>query len=229
MKIIIHGCNGKMGRVLAEISVKDPDIQILCGIDISVNTQLPNLPFPVFSNLDHQTYAADVVIDFTHPSSLKHLLGWCILTGTPLVIATTGFNPEDHRIIQEASKQIPVFQTANMSLGVNVLCKLLKILSSIVEKDFDVEIVEKHHKNKVDAPSGTAFMLVNALGHDCPTHSIRAGTIPGEHTVIVAGPDEVIELTHIALSRGIFARGALSAARFLIKQKPGLYSMEDLM
>lgn len=229
MNIILHGCNGKMGRMIAETASKESDIQIQCGIDSSIDSQLPKPVFPVFSNLPNRKLITDVVIDFSHPSALKSLLGWCILYQTPIVIATTGLGPEEHRIIQEASKQIPVFQSANMSLGINALCRALKTLVPIAEKDFDIEIIEKHHKFKKDAPSGTAFMLTDAIGHNCPTHSIRAGSIPGEHTVIFAGPDEVLELTHIAFSRAIFARGALSAARFLIKQNPGFYTMKDIM
>lgn len=228
MNIIIHGCCGKMGRVLAETALKEHDIHILCGIDNTTDTASSKLNFPVLSELRAQELITDVIIDFSQPAALKPLLCWCILTKTPVVIATTGLGPEEYRIIQEASKQIPVFQSANMSLGINVLSKALKLISPILGNDFDIEIIEKHHRMKKDAPSGTALLLEDSIGRSCPSHSVRAGSIPGEHTVIFAGTDEVIELTHIAYSRTIFARGALAAARFLIKQPPGLYNMNDL-
>lgn len=228
MKIIISGCYGKMGCVLTETALSESDIKIICGIDNASDPQIKH-NFPVFNDINDLEEKTDVIIDFSHPSALKPLLGWCILHKTPIVIATTGLGPEEHRLIQEASKQIPVFQTANMSLGINAVSKVLEILSNILGNDYDIEIIEKHHKYKKDSPSGTAYMLEDAIGHTCPTHSVRAGSIPGEHTIIFAGRDEVIELTHIAYSRTIFAKGALAAARFIIDQKPGIYNMKNLM
>lgn len=228
MKLIVSGCRGKMGRKLIKTLSRESDIRIICGIDNTVDKTVQVEEFPVFAAFGDHICKADAVIDFSHPTALKPLLAWCILNNCPVVIATTGLSPNDHRIIQEAAKQIPIFRSSNMSPGITVICRLLNILTSSLGMEFDVEIIEKHHKNKEDAPSGTVFMLEEAIGKSCPTHSIRAGTIPGEHTIIFAGSDEIVELTHIALSRTVYARGALAAVRFLINQKPGLYSMKDL-
>lgn len=229
MKIIIHGCNGRMGKVLATTAAKESDIEIICGIDQNKEQSDSKSGFPIYQSLGCHELKTDVIIDFSHPSALKPLLGWGILHKTPIVIATTGLGPEEHRILQEAAEMIPIFQSANMSLGINMLCKILETLTPALEREFDIEIIEKHHKYKKDAPSGTTFLLIDAIGHSCPTHSIRSGTIPGEHTVLYSGSDEVLELTHIAYSPEIFVRGALTAARYLLKQKPGLYTMRDLL
>jgi 4-hydroxy-tetrahydrodipicolinate reductase len=228
LKIIIHGCNGRMGKVLADLIAKEKDLDILCGIDSNLDKP-SKTPFPIYKELNGIELNADLVIDFTHHTAIKPMLAWCIMHQVPAVIATTGLGPEEHRIIQEAAKQIPIFQSANMSIGVNTLCRILEIASNSLGQSFDVEIIEKHHKYKKDAPSGTAFMLVDAVGHHCPIHSIRAGTIPGEHTAIFAGSDEVLTITHTAYSREIFAQGAIAAARFIVNQPPGLYGMKDLI
>jgi 4-hydroxy-tetrahydrodipicolinate reductase len=218
-----------MGRVLATAAAKELDIEILCGIDQNKEQSNAKAGFPIYQSFGCHELKTDVIIDFSHPNALKALLGFGILHQTPIVVATTGLGPEEHRILQEAAELIPIFQSANMSLGINMLCKVLETLTPALEPEFDIEIIEKHHKHKKDAPSGTTFLLIDAIGHSCPTHSIRSGTIPGEHTVIYSGPDEVLEFTHTAYSPEIFARGALSAARFLLKQKPGLYNMKNLL
>lgn len=226
MDIIIHGCSGRMGRMLTEVILEQNEHKVICGVDRERTEQVP---YPIYQDFAFVPPKANVVIDFSHPSALKELLGWCILHDTPVVIATTGLGPEEHRIIQEASRQIPVFQSANMSLGIYALSKALPLLASILGDEFDVGIFETHHKHKKDAPSGTTHLLKDALGGKCSAvAALRLGSIPGEHTVIFAGPDEVIELTHTAYSRRIFALGALKAANFITKQPHGLYSMNDL-
>ena len=226
MDIIIHGCSGRMGRTLTEFIFDQSDCRVVCGVDTQSDA---STPYPVYQDFAFVPSKADVVIDFSHPSAIKELLGWCILHNMPVVIATTGLGPEEHRIIQEASRQIPVFQSANMSLGINALCKALPVISAVLGSEYDAGIFEMHHKYKKDAPSGTAYLLKDALEGSCSAvTALRIGTIPGEHTVVFAGPDEVIELTHTAYSRRIFAAGALKAAAFLTGQKPGLYSMKDL-
>lgn len=229
MNIIVHGCNGRMGKTLTKVALAEADVQILCGIDTTFDSNERITGFPVYEKLGDQEVKADVVIDFSHPSALKPLLGWCILHHTPLVVATTGLGPEEYRVLQEASQWIPVFQTANLSLGINVLCHLLELASTALSHSFDVEVIEQHHKGKKDAPSGTTYLLLDAIGHHCPTHSIRAGNIPGEHTILFAGPDEVLELRHTAYSPEIFARGAIAAARYVAGKPPGLFHMSDLI
>jgi 4-hydroxy-tetrahydrodipicolinate reductase len=191
------------------------------------------------------------MIDFSHPSALPDILDYAIDKKLPLVIATTGMSQEDVALIRESSLSIPVFFTFNMSLGVNLLVELAKKAASILGDGFDVEIIEKHHNQKIDAPSGTALMIADAVSEVLPynasyaydrhsvrkkrsreeigIHSLRGGTIVGEHQVVFAGTDEIITLSHQALSREIFATGALAAARFLVEQRPGLYSMKDIV
>lgn len=228
MKLILNGCNGRMGKALASVASKESDVVILYGVDPNPDAGSNKYQFPVHPSLSCHDCNVDVIIDFSHPSALKHLLGWSILNRTPVVIATTGLGPEEHRIIQEASELIPVFQSENMSLGIHAICRVLETITPILGTNYDIELIEKHHKHKKDAPSGTTYLLTNAIGHHCPTHSIRSGTIPGEHTILFSGPDEIIEITHTAYSPEIFARGALAAAHFLILQKPGLYGMRDM-
>ncbi|NLT46879.1 MAG: 4-hydroxy-tetrahydrodipicolinate reductase [Clostridiales bacterium] len=226
MNIIIHGCNGRMGRMLTQTISEHSEYNVICGVDPECSE---GIPYPVYRDFAFVPPKADVVIDFSHPAAIKDLLGWCILHDSPVVIATTGLGQEEHRIIQEASKQIPVFQSANMSLGIHALCKALSQISAILGSEFDTGIFETHHKYKKDAPSGTAYLLKDALNsNSTAVTALRLGTIPGEHTVIFAGEDEVLELTHTAYSRKIFAVGVLKAAEFLIVQKPGLYNMNDL-
>ena len=226
MNIVIHGCGGRMGRILTEMIFEENEHKVLCGIDIEC---IGDLPYPIYRDFTFVTKKVDVVIDFSNPTAIKGLLGWCILHGTPVVIATTGLGPEEHRIIQEAAKQIPIFQSANMSLGINALCKAISLISSILCGEFETGIFEIHHKNKKDSPSGTAYLLEDSL-KNCTAKitALRIGAVPGEHTVYFAGSDEVLTLTHTAYSRKIFARGALRAASFIIKSKPGLYCMNDL-
>lgn len=226
MDIIIHGCCGRMGRMLTETIQEEGKHNVICGVDQNPGD---SLPYPILKDFSSVPGKAHVVIDFSHPAAISGLLGFCIRKDMPVVIATTGLGPEEHRIIQEASRQIPIFLSANMSLGINALCKGLSHISEALGSGFDVGIFEMHHKHKKDAPSGTAYLLEDALPIPCTGIApLRMGTIPGEHRVIFAGPDEVLELKHTAYSRKIFAAGALKAADFIVMQTSGLYGMNDL-
>ncbi len=249
LNIILHGCNGKMGKTLQSIIAQDSDLCVIAGIDPNMSSE--PLPFKLYmSPLDCET-KADVVIDFSRHDAVENLLTYCVRAKVPVVIATTGLGDRELELIWKASEDIPVFHSANMSLGINVLSKMLKTAVPILEEDFNVEIVEKHHNRKIDSPSGTAILLANSVNEvakkkkdfvfgrhskndqckitDLGIHSVRGGTIPGEHTVIFAGPDEVIELTHTAYTRDVFAHGALKAAKFIANKSSGLYSMEDMI
>lgn len=249
MKVIINGCNGAMGQVLSRIIDKEEDIEILAGIDR--NPERYNNNYPVYSEIFSCREKAEVIIDFSSPSSLKSLLAYGVKEEIPLVIATTGLSEKDIEGIVEASKTIPIFQSSNTSLGVNTLINLVKKAAVVLEENFDIEIIEKHHNKKVDAPSGTAYMIANAINGELGNskdfiygregnkdarrknhigiHAVRGGTIPGEHTVIFAGEDEAIEIKHTAFSKDIFATGAVKAARYIINQEKGLYNMNNLI
>lgn len=247
IEVVISGCNGHMGRVVEEICGADPEINIAAGFDV---LGAGNKEYPVFSAPEQYEGAADVIIDFSHPSALTALLAFCKKRHAAIVLATTGYSQEQLEEIDQAAKTIPVFRSANMSLGINVLIELIKKAAPILE-GYDIEIVERHHNRKVDAPSGTALMLADAAASAVPYEAeytyqrhdvrrprgkkeigisaVRGGTIVGDHEVIFCGRDEVIELNHHAGSREIFANGAVKAAKFLISQGPGLYSMTDLV
>ena len=248
-KIIISGCCGHMGRVVADICKNDPAVEIAAGIDLLAQ---PMEGFPVFTSPAACHVEADAVIDFSHPAALAPLLDFCTERGLPVVLATTGYSEEQLRQIDEAANTIPVFRSANMSLGINVLVDLIKRAAALLGEDFDVEIEERHHRRKLDAPSGTALMLADAAasalpyepeyvydrhsvrkprdGREIGISSLRGGTIVGDHTVVFAGRDEVIELSHHAASREVFAAGAVKAAKFLAGMgTPGLYDMSDLI
>ena len=248
-KIIISGCCGHMGRVVADICAGDPEAEAVAGIDLLAQ---PMEGFPVFATPAACQVEADAVIDFSHPAALGPLLDFCFARRLPVVLATTGYSEEQLAQIGEAAKSIPVFRSANMSLGVNVLTDLVRRAAALLGEGFDVEITERHHRRKLDAPSGTALMLADAAAGALPYEteyvydrhsvrkprdpreigisSLRGGTIVGDHTVVFAGRDEVIELSHHAASREVFAAGAVRAAKFLAGVKaPGLYDMSHLM
>ena len=248
-KIIISGCCGHMGRVVADICANDPEVEAAAGIDLLAQ---PMDGFPVFSSPAACTAEADAVIDFSHPAALDGLLDFCIGRRLPIVLATTGYSEEQLARIGEASGVIPVFRSANMSLGINVLLDLVRRAAALLGDDFDVEITERHHSRKLDAPSGTALMLADAAAQALPYEaryvydrysvrkprdrreigisSLRGGTIVGDHSVVFAGRDEVIEFTHHAASREVFAVGAVKAAKFLAQvDAPGLYDMSCLI
>ena len=246
--IVICGANGHMGRVIADIISGRDDCTVTAGID-KVTTQYAD--FPIVDNVAKLPEKPDVIIDFSHPSTLEDLLGYCLSNGTALVIATTGYNDEQTAKIKKAAEQIPLFFTFNMSLGINLLADLARRATKILGDQFDIEIIEKHHNQKLDAPSGTAIMLANAINEELDNrcsytydrhsvrakrgrneigmHSVRGGTIVGEHEIIFAGRDEVVSLKHEAHSKSVFAVGSVNAAVFLKGKPAGLYAMDDLL
>ncbi len=248
MNIIISGALGMMGRVVGA-NAAALDISVAAGVDREASSALP---YPVYAGFENCPVTADAIIDFSHPSTLPHLLAFAKEHQIPAAIATTGMSEADIAMIHEAAKSIPIFFTFNMSLGINLLCELAKHAAAVLGKGFDVEIIEKHHNKKIDAPSGTAIMLANAITEALPyepelvydrhsvrkqracneigMHAIRGGTITGEHEVLFCGMDEVITLSHSASSKGVFAVGALKAAAFLSAGKaPGIYNMKDMV
>ena len=247
IKIILAGCNGYMGKVVTALVKNDPDVTIVAGVDI--NTEKLD-DYPVVSNPVDITEDADILLDFSISTALDGLLTYCLEKSIPLILCATGYTPEQILDIENASKLIPVFRSGNMSLGINLLADLIARACAILGEDFDVEIVERHHRRKVDAPSGTALMLADAAASALPYKSeyvyeressrkprdkneigisaVRGGTIVGVHDVIFAGQDEVIELRHTATSRDIFAVGALKATKFILGKPPGMYNMKDV-
>ena len=248
VKIAITGANGKMGRVIAGLIAQRNDCEVIAGIDLNIDR---NSAFPIVKSIFELTEKPDVIIDFSHPSALDDLLSYCTMNGVPVVVATTGYTDEQVGQIKKAAEQIPVFFTFNMSLGINLLVELGKRAVNVLGGQFDIEIVEKHHNLKKDAPSGTAIMIAEALNNELDNkyhyvydrhsvrkprdpneigiHSIRGGTIVGEHDIIFAGHDEVITLSHSAASKEVFANGSINAAIFLSTKEKGLYDMSDLL
>lgn len=248
INIILSGCNGKMGKVISSLAKNDDTINIVCGFDINTDS---SDGFDVYSNYSDFSGKADVIIDFSHPANIENLIEYSKKNGIALVVCTTGFSEEQKNEITECAKSVPVFFSANMSLGVNLLVNLVKKATQILGETFDIEIIEKHHNQKIDAPSGTAYMLAdaarNTLENDAKyiydrhnvrqkrdkneigIHAVRGGTIVGEHTVLFAGTDEIVELKHTAMSKNVFAAGSIKAAKFLAGKSAGLYNMEDLM
>ena len=248
IKIILSGCNGRMGRVLDRMIGEDEKTSVVAGFDINTATQNP---YPVFSNPTDFSGFADVLIDFSHPNNLAPVLSFALSQKIPAVIATTGLSAEDVGKIKEASLKIPVFFSANMSLGINLMLDLVARATRILEADYDIEIVERHHNQKIDAPSGTALAIADVISgamtspaqyvydrqsvrkkrekNEIGIHAVRGGSIVGDHEVIFAGMNEVIEIRHSAASKEVFAQGAVTAAKYLVKQEPGLYNMNDLV
>lgn len=249
VKIIMHGCNGKMGQVITGIVAADKDAEIVAGIDIVDNRQNP---YPVFTNIDDCNVEADVIIDFASAKAIDKLLDYVETRKIPVVLCTTGLSEEQLARVEEVSKKVAVLKSTNMSLGINTLFKVLKSVSPLLaEAGFDIEIVEKHHHFKVDAPSGTALALGDAINESLPEKyeykfdrsqdriprpkneigfsSVRGGTIVGEHDVIFAGEDEVITFSHTAYSKSVFAKGAVEAAKFLKGQPAGHYTMKEVI
>ncbi|MEE1224102.1 MAG: 4-hydroxy-tetrahydrodipicolinate reductase [Clostridia bacterium] len=247
-KIIMNGCNGKMGQVISRLVEEDDSVTIVAGIDI--NNKINN-SYPVFKSLDEYTGEADVVVDFSHPASLSSILKYCKERNLPVILATTGFSAEQKEEFKAAAEEIPVFFSANMSLGINLLISLCQKAAKLLEGNFDIEIVERHHNQKIDAPSGTALAIADAIdetlsypaeyvydrhsvrrkrkGTEIGISAVRGGTIVGDHEVIFAGNDELIELRHHAASKEIFAVGAIKAAKFMCGKGKGMYNMNDLI
>ena len=247
LKVIATGYDGKMGKILADTIREDNELELDCVAARGLDSYEGDLK--IYEDMSTIVEEADVVIDFSHHSNLDNILSYVLKTKTPLVIATTGYNDDEMNKIREAAKVIPVFQSYNMSLGVNVLVKLVKDAAKLLE-GFDIEIIEKHHNRKVDAPSGTAVMIANAIKEVLPNvennygrygrsakrqpnevgiHAIRGGNIVGEHDALFAGDNEVLTISHQAQSRGIFASGSIAAAKYLVKQKPGFYNMDSML
>lgn len=246
--ILLCGCNGRMGQVITRCVRERDDCQIVAGIDLSGKALND---YPVVSSPDLLNVSADVIIDFSHPSALMPLLDYAEAHHTPIVLSTTGYTPEQVEEIHRASERLPVFFSGNMSLGINLLIALAKTAVSVLGDGFDVEIIEKHHNQKLDAPSGTALMIADAVSacmeevpsyvydrhaqrkkrskHEIGIHSVRGGTIVGEHEVLFAGHDETISISHSAQSKEVFAAGSINAAVFLAGKTPGLYDMNDLI
>lgn len=249
IRIMINGCNGYMGRVLDEIIAKEEQMKIVAGIDLEPN---PNYAYPVYDSIAACDVSADVLIDFTIAKITDMVLDQCVAKKLPVVLCTTGLSREQLEHVEAASKEIPVLQSYNMSLGIQTLSKVLEQITPLLaDAGFDIEIVEKHHNKKLDAPSGTAILLADAANKalDYSYHTVfdrserrqqrdpkeigisavRGGTIVGVHDVIFAGEDEVIELHHQAYSKSVFAKGAVQAAKFLVDKGCGLYNMRDVV
>ena len=249
VKIIMHGCNGHMGQVISGIVEKDPDAEIVAGIDIA--DQGKN-SYPVFTDIDACQVEADAIIDFSSAKATDKLLEYSAARQIPVVLCSTGLSEEQLAIVEETSKKVAVLKSANMSLGINTLLKLVQDAARVLATaGFDMEIVEKHHRLKVDAPSGTALALADSINEamDNQYHyvydrsqkrekrddkeigisAVRGGTIVGEHEIIFAGQDEVIEFKHTAYSKAIFGKGAVEAAKFLAGKPAGRYDMSDVI
>ncbi len=249
VRIIMHGCNGRMGQTISRLAKEDNDVEIVAGIDPFegiVND------YPVFKNIKECDVEADAVIDFASAQAVDGLLDYCIEKKVPVCLCTTGLSAQQLQRVEEASKSIAVLKSANMSVGVNLLIKILKDNAKVLsDAGFDIEIVEKHHKMKKDAPSGTALALADTINesldnkytyvydrtgrsearreNEIGISAVRGGTIVGIHDVIFAGEVEVITLNHTAYSRAIFAKGALTAAKFLAGKEAGYYDMQDVI
>ena len=248
INVILSGCNGNMGKMISAAVRNRNNVQIVAGFDKNVTI---GDSYPVFSKAAECKVSADVIIDFSHPSVLEPLLDYAVTNQLPVVIATTGLSTDQIGRIKQAARQIPIFYTANMSLGINLMVELAQKAAKLLSADFDIEIIEKHHNQKIDAPSGTALMLADAMSEsvnfvpayvfdrhsrrmkrdhkEIGIHTVRGGTIVGEHEVIFAGKDEVLSISHSANSKEVFATGSINAAIFLTGQKPGLYSMRDMI
>lgn len=247
IKAVLSGCGGAMGKNIVVTSGNFENIDIVCGYDRPGVTA----DFPVVSDFYDIKQEVDIVIDFSHPSVLEKELEFCTENKIPVVLATTGYTSEQIAKIKQASEVIPVFFTANMSLGVNIMNALCQQAAAILADQFDIEIVEKHHNKKIDAPSGTALLLADGMNevlNDSYTYefdrhskrkkrekkeigisSVRGGSIVGEHTVLFAGDNECLEIKHTAFSKGVFATGALNAAAWLVSQPAGLYDMKNFL
>ncbi len=248
-KVIMHGCNGKMGQVITALCREDADLEIVAGIDISDHIKND---YPVFQNIADCDVEADVIIDFASARAVDALLAYSVDRQIPLVLCTTGLSEEQNEAVKEASAKVAVLKSANMSLGINMLLDLLQKAARILAPaGFDMEIVEKHHNQKVDAPSGTALALADSLNEaldnaytyqydrtrerrkrdkmEIGIQAVRGGTIVGEHEVIFAGTDEVITFQHTAYSKSVFAKGAMEAAKFLKGKPAGYYDMRDVI
>lgn len=247
-RIILSGCNGKMGQAIVRCVEQREDATIVAGVDIFTSC---GYDFPVFDDFSKVSVEADVVIDFSNPAILDGLLAYVLKEKMPAIICTTGFSKEQVQRINDASKETAIFYSGNMSLGINLMMELAKKATALLNCDFDIEIIEKHHNQKIDAPSGTALMIADSIASELPKepqyvydrhsyrkkrekneigiHAVRGGSIVGEHEVIFAGHDEVISIKHEAHSKEVFAIGSINAAVFLNGKTAGMYNMGDLI
>ncbi len=249
LKIIMHGCNGKMGQTISNLIAADEEIEIAAGIDA---VDEGKNPYPVFAKIADCNVAADAVIDFSAAPAVDGLLDYCVERKIPCVLCTTGLSKEQLDRVEQASKEVAILRSANMSLGINMLLQLLKDAAAVLAPaGFDIEIVEKHHNQKVDAPSGTALALADSINEELENSyryvydrsgvrqkrtqkeigisAVRGGTIVGDHDVIFAGADEVITFSHRAYSKAVFGKGAVQAAKFLAGKPAGMYDMKDVI
>lgn len=247
-QIILSGCNGKMGHVISDIVMGRDDCTIVAGFDLNTQRQYD---YPVYAKPSEYTGSGDVIIDFSHPSLLTALLDYAEEKKIPIVLATTGYSKAQLEEIHAAAQRLPVFFSANMSLGINLMVELAKKAASVLGGSFDIEIIEKHHNQKIDAPSGTALMIADGVSgvlsekpqyvydrhsqrkkrdkNEIGIHAIRGGTIVGEHDIMFAGRDEILTISHTAMSKEVFASGAVNAAVFMCGKAPGLYNMKDMV
>lgn len=249
VRAIMHGCNGRMGRVITGLIKEDEAIEIVAGVD--AYTGVAN-DYPVFESIDRCDVEADVIIDFSNASAINGLLDYCVEKQVPVVLCSTGLSEEQLKKVEESAQKVAVLKSANMSMGINLLLKLLKDATKVLAPaGYDIEIVEKHHNQKLDAPSGTALALADSINESMDNafdyvydrskerkkreakeigiSAVRGGTIVGDHEVIFAGMDEVIEFKHTAYSRGVFGKGAVEAAKFLAGKPAGRYDMSDVI
>lgn len=252
-RILLSGCLGRMGRAVTEAAAQSGRFTVIAGIDAFANGGTV-LPFPVYTSTEEipaDAETPDVVVDFSHHTALPALLAYAKAKNVPLVVATTGHTEEELAAMKAATADTAIFYSRNMSLGINLLILLAKKAAQVLGEDFDIEIIEKHHNKKLDAPSGTALMLADAISEtfeegkdyvyerqsvrrqrckrEIGIHAVRGGTIVGQHDVLYAGKDETVTLSHEATSREVFATGALKAAEFMVGQSAGLYDMNDML
>ncbi|MCR5150535.1 MAG: 4-hydroxy-tetrahydrodipicolinate reductase [Clostridiales bacterium] len=250
--IIISGSSGRMGRFVSSAILSDPECETICGIDKYIPD---NSGFPVFASAldipDEISKKADCMIDFSNPECFDTNIKYCLNSNIGIVVATTGLSDEQKQALADASEKIPVFFSANMSLGVNLITELAKTATKVLGSGFDIEVVEMHHNQKLDAPSGTALMIADEIksvrnsetyyeydrhikrekrnANEIGIHSLRGGTVTGEHQIIFAGNDEIVTISHSARSRGLFATGAVNAAKFIMKKQNGMFNMKDMI
>jgi 4-hydroxy-tetrahydrodipicolinate reductase len=249
-KIIMHGCNGHMGQVITDIVAKDTDVEIVAGIDLRPDACSNS--YPVFTSLADCTVDADVIIDFSNSKAVDALMEYSVAKQIPVVLCSTGLDERQLQLVEESSKKVAVLRSANMSLGINTILKLAATAAQVLaQAGFDIEVVEKHHNQKLDAPSGTALALADAMNEalnqeyhyvydrtqkrekrdakEIGIQAVRGGNIVGEHEIFFCGTDEVIEIKHTAYSKAIFAKGSIQAAKFLAGKAPGFYHMNDVI
>lgn len=247
INMLLSGALGYMSKVIYNTTLNEDDMRVVEGVDIAEATT----PFPVYDSYDKVKVKPDVAVDFSHPKALDAFLAYCLQNNVPAVVCTTGHSEAQKQQIHNAASSIPVFYTFNTSLGIALMCSLVRQAALVLGEGYDIEIIEKHHRRKVDAPSGTAIMLYDSINEACEgtkqavynrnnRHeprsaneigmlSVRGGTMTGEHSVLFCGEDEILEINHITHSRNVFAAGTVRAARFLSGQKPGLYDMDDVV